>query len=62
MRVVHEVIDQHGRLEILVNGAGVTVDRPMGAAQASHAAAGSPSVQRCCSASRKARTARLIVA
>jgi len=29
LRVVHEVIDQHGRLDILVNNAGVTVDRPI---------------------------------
>jgi NAD(P)-dependent dehydrogenase (short-subunit alcohol dehydrogenase family) len=29
VRVVHEVIDQHGRLDILVNNAGVTVDRPI---------------------------------
>jgi NAD(P)-dependent dehydrogenase (short-subunit alcohol dehydrogenase family) len=27
LRVVNEVIDQHGRLDILVNNAGVTVDR-----------------------------------
>jgi NAD(P)-dependent dehydrogenase (short-subunit alcohol dehydrogenase family) len=31
VRVVHEVIDQHGRLDILVNNAGVTVDRPISA-------------------------------
>jgi NAD(P)-dependent dehydrogenase (short-subunit alcohol dehydrogenase family) len=31
LRVVHEVIDRHGRLDILVNNAGVTVDRPMSA-------------------------------
>jgi acetoacetyl-CoA reductase/3-oxoacyl-[acyl-carrier protein] reductase len=29
VRVVHEVIDQYGRLDILVNNAGVTVDRPI---------------------------------
>ena len=29
VRVVREVIDQHGRLDILVNNAGVTVDRPV---------------------------------
>jgi acetoacetyl-CoA reductase/3-oxoacyl-[acyl-carrier protein] reductase len=29
VRVVHEVIDQHGRLDVLVNNAGVTVDRPI---------------------------------
>ena len=29
VRVVHEVIEQHGRLDILVNNAGVTVDRPI---------------------------------
>jgi acetoacetyl-CoA reductase/3-oxoacyl-[acyl-carrier protein] reductase len=28
-RVVREVIDQHGRLDVLVNNAGVTVDRPI---------------------------------
>jgi NAD(P)-dependent dehydrogenase (short-subunit alcohol dehydrogenase family) len=28
-RVVHEVIDAHGRLDILVNNAGVTVDKPV---------------------------------
>jgi acetoacetyl-CoA reductase/3-oxoacyl-[acyl-carrier protein] reductase len=28
-RVVHEVIDRHGRLDVLVNNAGVTVDRPI---------------------------------
>src|ERR1700759_5308216 len=31
LRVVHEVINRHGRLDILVNNAGVTVDRPMSA-------------------------------
>jgi len=31
LRVVHEVIERHGRLDILVNNAGVTVDRPMSA-------------------------------
>ena len=29
IRVVHDVIDQHGRLDVLVNNAGVTVDRPI---------------------------------
>jgi acetoacetyl-CoA reductase/3-oxoacyl-[acyl-carrier protein] reductase len=29
LRVVHEVIEHHGRLDILVNNAGVTVDRPI---------------------------------
>jgi 3-oxoacyl-[acyl-carrier protein] reductase len=29
LRVVREVIEQHGRLDILVNNAGVTVDRPI---------------------------------
>ena len=29
LRVVAEVIEQHGRLDILVNNAGVTVDRPV---------------------------------
>jgi acetoacetyl-CoA reductase/3-oxoacyl-[acyl-carrier protein] reductase len=29
LRVVQEVIDQHGRLDVLVNNAGVTVDRPV---------------------------------
>ena len=28
-RVVKEVIDQHGRLDILINNAGVTVDKPV---------------------------------
>jgi NAD(P)-dependent dehydrogenase (short-subunit alcohol dehydrogenase family) len=28
-RVVHEVIDQHGHLDILINNAGVTVDKPV---------------------------------
>jgi NAD(P)-dependent dehydrogenase (short-subunit alcohol dehydrogenase family) len=28
-RVVHEVIDTHGRLDILVNNAGITVDMPV---------------------------------
>ena len=28
-RVVHDVIDTHGRLDILVNNAGVTVDKPV---------------------------------
>ena len=28
-RVVKEVIDQHGRLDILINNAGVTVDKPI---------------------------------
>jgi acetoacetyl-CoA reductase len=27
VRVVHEVLDQHGRLDILVNNAGITIDR-----------------------------------
>lgn len=31
LRVVHEVMERHGRLDILVNNAGVTVDRPMAA-------------------------------
>ena len=31
LRVVHEVMERHGRLDILVNNAGVTVDRPMSA-------------------------------
>jgi acetoacetyl-CoA reductase/3-oxoacyl-[acyl-carrier protein] reductase len=29
VRVVQEVIDQHGRLDILVNNAGIAVDRPV---------------------------------
>ncbi len=29
LRVIDEVIEQHGRLDILVNNAGVTVDRPV---------------------------------
>jgi 3-oxoacyl-[acyl-carrier protein] reductase len=29
LRVVQEVLEQHGRLDILVNNAGVTVDRPI---------------------------------
>src|SRR5258708_25413259 len=28
-RVVREVIDQHGRLDILANNAGITIDRPV---------------------------------
>jgi acetoacetyl-CoA reductase/3-oxoacyl-[acyl-carrier protein] reductase len=29
-RVLHEVIDQHGRLDVLVNNAGITIDKTVG--------------------------------